>query len=267
METLRIVPGEDCGGAGRSRGLARGLLVRLGDLDLAGEGMGIGGVALRDRSGTCFSRSWTDRGDDGFERTFLLDARMAWSVRGRPSPLLARGIESGVGAYMRLPALQPLLLRPVPGLQRALRVESRFEAAPLAGRVTVACAVTGGRIDVRAEVRPPVRPGSTVCLLNELSGEWFAASVRGDEVGPPPPGWEAIDPGEPPALYDPAHGLRFAFGGVSVSPPVPARLFWGRERAGDLCWAGFCLELGPLRDPREPVVARYGIELSGGGGP
>lgn len=264
METLRIEPGEDCGGAGRSRGLARGLLVRLGDLDLAGEGVGIGGVALRDRSGTCFSRSWTDRADDGFERTFLLDTRMAWSVRGRPSPLLARGIESGVGAYMRLPALQPL--RPAPGLRRALQIESRFETAPPAGRVTVTCAVTGGRIDVRAEIRPPVRPKSTVCLLNELSGEWFTAAVRSGEVGPPPPGWEAIDPADPPALFDPVHGLRFAFGGMSVAPSVPARLFWGRERAGELCWAGFCLELGPLVDPREPVVARYGIELSRGGG-
>ncbi len=267
MEPLRIVPGDDYGGAGRSRGLARGLLVRLGDLDLAGEGMGIGGVALRDRAGTCFSRSWTDRTDDGLERTFLLDTRMAWTVRGRPSSLLARGIESGVGAYMRLPALQPLLLRPVPRVQRALRVESRFEARPPAGRVTVACTVTGGRVDVRAELRPPVRPGSTVCLLNELSGEWFDASVRGGAVGPPPPGWEAIDLEDPPGLFDPVHGLRFAFGGATVSPPVPTRLFWGRERAGDLCWAGFCLELGPLAGPREPVVARYGIELSGGEGP
>lgn len=267
MDAIRIVPGGDYEGTGRSRGLARGLLVYAGDQDLTGEGMGIGGVALRDHTGTRFSRSWTDREDEGFERTYLLETRMAWSVAGRPSPLLARAIESGVGVYMRLPALQPLLLRPVPRLQRALRVESGFEAAPPAGRVTVACAVTGGRVDVRAEIHPSAGPESTVCLLNELSGRWFTASVRSGEIGPPPPGWEAINPADPPGLYDPVHGLRFTFGEATVSPPVSTRLFWGRERAGDLCWAGFCLELGPLADPGEPIVARYGIEFSGGGGP
>ncbi len=267
MDALRIVPGGDYEGAGRSSGLARGLLVYAGDKDLVGEGMGIGGVVVRDRTCTYFSRSWTDRADTGFERTFLLDTRMAWSVRGRSSSLLARGIESGVGAYMRLPALQPLLLRPVPRLQRALKIESRFEASPPAGWVTVACAVTGTCIDVRAEVHPPVRPGSTVCLLNELSGEWFDAAVRGGAVGPPPPGWEAIDPADPPALYDTVHGLRFAISGASVSPPVPTGLFWGRERAGDLCWAGFCLELGPLGGLGEPIVVRYGIDLAGGAEP
>lgn len=50
------------------------------------------------------------------------------------SPLLARGIAPGIGAYMRLPALQPLLLRPVPRLQRPLKIESRFEARPPPGR-------------------------------------------------------------------------------------------------------------------------------------
>ena len=135
---------------------------------------------------------------------------------------------------------------------------------PPAGQVTIACAVSGGRVDLRAEVRPPVRPGSTVCLLNELSGGWFIGSVRGGEVGPPPPGWEAIDPCDPPHLFDPIHGLRFAIGGVSAAPPVPTRLFWGRERAGDLCWAGFCLELGPLDNLHEPIVARHGIDFTGG---
>ena len=110
-----------------------------------------------------------------------------------------------------------------------------------------------------------MQPGSTVCLLNELSAEWFTGSVRNGEVGPPPPGWEAIDPHDPPAhLYDPVHGLRFTITAPSVSPPVPTRLFWGRERTGDLCWAGFCLELGPLDALQEPLEARYSIDFTGG---
>ena len=77
--------------------------------------MGIGGVAVRDRS-THVLLAFVDRraDDEGSSGRTLLDTRMAWSVGGRPSPLLTRGIASGVRAYMRLPALQPLLLRPVP---------------------------------------------------------------------------------------------------------------------------------------------------------
>ncbi len=47
---------------------------------------------------------------------------------------MAWGIAPGIGAYMRLPTLQPLLLRPVPRLQRPLKIESRFEARPPPGR-------------------------------------------------------------------------------------------------------------------------------------
>ena len=63
MDAIRIVPGGNYEGTGRSRGLARGLLVFFGDLNLTGEGMGIGGVAVRDRTCTYFSRSWNDRAD------------------------------------------------------------------------------------------------------------------------------------------------------------------------------------------------------------
>lgn len=270
MDTIRIVPGGNYEGTGRSRGLARGLLVFFGDLNLTGEGMGIGGVAVRDRTCTYFSRSWNDRTDDGdgFGRTYTLDTRISWIFMGRPSPLLTRWIESAVGAYMRLPSLQSLLLRPLPPLRSALGIDSCFETVPPVGEVSVTCAVQGGHVDVRVEVHPPIKPGSTVCLLNELSAEWFSAAVRNREIAPPPPGWEAIDPHDPPTyLYDPEHGVRFTLTGPSVSSPAPSRLFWGRERTRDLCWAGFCLELGPLEDLQEPLEARYDIDFSGDGCP
>ena len=269
MDAIRIVPGGNYEGTGRSRGLARGLLVYFGDLNLTGEGMGIGGVAVRDRTCTYLSRSWNDRADgERVGRTYTLDTRSGWSVMGRPSPWVTRGIESAVGAYMRLPSLQNLLLRPVPRVRSALKIEPLFETVPPVGEVSVTCAVQGGHVDVRVKVHPPILPGSTVCLLNELSAEWFTAAVRNEAIAPPPPGWEALGLHDPPVyLYDPEHGVRFTLTGPSVFSPVPSRLFWGRERTGDLCWAGFCLELGPLEDLQEPLEARYDIHFSGDGCP
>lgn len=269
MDAIRIVPGGNYEGAGRSRGLARGLLVFIGDQNLTGEGVGIGGVAVRDRTCTYFSRSWNDRADeDGFGRTYTLDTRMSWSVMGRTSPLLTRWIESAVGAYMRLPSLQRILTLPVLPLRRTLAIDPLFETIPPVGQVTVTCVVQGGRVDVRAEVHPPMKPGSMVCLLNELSAEWFTAAVRNEKIVPPPPGWEMIGPHDPEVhLYDPVHGVRFTMTGPSISSPVPSRIFWGRERTGDLCWAGFCLELGPLDGLQEPLEARYSIGFSGEGCP
>lgn len=266
MDAVRFVSDGAYEGAGKSRGLARGLLVYLGDLDLTGEGMGIGGVAARGRRHTCFSRSRADEAEGEFGRTFLLDTRMIWSIWGRPSPWLTRLTESAVRVYMRLPSLQLALLSCVPTLRRALRIDPLLETVPVEGRVTVTWAVDEGRVDVRAVVHPPVKPGITICLLNEVSADWFTMAVRGERTAPPPSAWETFSPHDPPdCLYDPVHGIRFTMTRASVSPPpVPWNAFWGRERTGDLCWAGFCLELGPLDGLREPLEARYSIAFAGG---
>src|SRR5512137_514977 len=114
MDTIRIVPGAEYSGEGISKGLARGLLVYYGDQNITGEGMGVGSIALRDQDYTYFSRSWTDSKENGvLIRTFSLDTRMKWSIRGKPSSVLTRWIENGISAYMHLPRLQGILMLPV----------------------------------------------------------------------------------------------------------------------------------------------------------
>jgi hypothetical protein len=55
------------------------------------------------------------------------------------------------------------------------------------------------------------------------------------------------------------HGIRFFMGQPSVSPPVPFTIYRGRERTGDVCWAGFCIELGPLDGSQGLPGVRYCI--------
>lgn len=263
MDGIAIAPEVYHGGEGISLGLARGPVVMFRGENLAAEGMGIGAVAARDGHATYFGRAWTG---NGLERTFDLDTRMAWSYRGRPSAVLSRSIEAAVGVYKRMPCLQPIAVRSFLPLRRAFGIDPVFETAPSAGRVTVSLECREGRAAVRAGIEPPSRPGTTVCLLNELSADVFSASLRDGRIGPPPPAWEPLtDGGASPLLYDPVRDLCFGLAVDAVPDGVPWRLFWGRERTADLCWAGFALEVGPLAKGIGRVDVRYTVRIDHGG--
>jgi hypothetical protein len=250
-------------GVGRSRGLARGLLVYYGGLDLTGEGMGIGGVALRDRNGTCFSRSWTDSEEYvAFERSFFLDTRLVWGIGGRPLPFLSRLIGVCVDAYMKVPRLQGRVLSPALKLRTMLGITPLFIAIPSRGTISLRYEVNDRRVAIR--VSGTVKAGSCerLCILNELSAAWFTSGLEGGSLVPPPPGWHEIDPHKLPVyLADPSHGIGFSIGNPSVEPPSHYRIYEGREDTGDLCWAGFCIEVGPPDLSGKFPELRYSVGL------
>jgi hypothetical protein len=79
---------------GRSSEFAAGLLVRDGERDLTGEGMGIGSVALRTAGFTCFPlTSLTFQGNNEVIRTFLVDSRIVWKFGGIASLRLTGTME------------------------------------------------------------------------------------------------------------------------------------------------------------------------------
>jgi hypothetical protein len=266
MDTIRIIPGEEYSGEGISQGLARGLLVYYGDQNITGEGMGIGSIALRDQECTYFSRSWTDSKEDGIlRRTFTLDTRMRWSIRGKPSSVLTRWIESGISAYMQLPRLQGILMLPVLPLRTLIGIHPLFETIPSRGKISFTYRVTGHQVDVHVEIQELLGWQHTLCLLNELSATWFTAGWDGKHLAAPPPGWEKVSIAQlPVSLVDPVHGVRFSLDKPSVNLSVPHTIFRGRERTGDLCWAGFCIELGPLDNLQGFPEVRYCISIATG---
>ena len=261
MNQIRIISDSTYQGEGISKGLARGLLVYYGDQNLTGEGMGIGSIAIRDHECTCFSRTWTDVSEAGvLKRTFTLDTRMRWSIRGKPSNLLTRWIEYGISAYMQLPRFQSSIMLPVSPLSTLLDIHPLFETIPSRGKVTFMYRVTGNTVEVQVEINAPVRPQDTLCLLNELSAAWFTVGWDGKRPVSPPPGWEKVSSAQlPVSLVDPVHGIRFFIGQPSVSPPVPFTIYRGREHTGDVCWAGFCIELGPLDGSQGLPGVQYSI--------
>jgi hypothetical protein len=266
MNNIRIIPDSTYQGEGISRGLARGLLVYYADQNLTGEGMGIGSIAFRNPECTYFARSWTDSSEAGVhKRTFSLDTRMRWSMFGRPSDLLTRLIEFGISAYMQLPRFQGSIMLPVPALSTLLGIYPLFETIPSRGKVTFSYRVTGTDVDVQVEIITPVMPQDTLCLLNELSAAWFTAGWDGEQRVSPPPGWEKVSSAQlPVSLVDPEHGIRFFMGRPSVTPMVPLSVYWGREQTGDVCWAGFCIELGPFDGSQELPRVQYSIGFAQG---
>lgn len=268
MNNIRIIPDTSYRGEGISQGLARGLLVYYEDTNLTGEGMGIGSVALRDPACTYFSRSWSDSVEAGvLRRTFTLDTRMSWCIRGKQSNLLNCLIESGIGAYMKLPWFQSIIMVPVLPLGALFGISPIFESIPPRGKVTFAYQVTGNHVDVHVEIDGQVGPKDTLCLLNELSALWFTRGWDGKRPISPPPGWEKVSSAElPVSLVDPLHGIRFCMSQPSVNPIVPFTVFRGREKSGDTCWAGFCIELSSLVGSQGFPEVRYCIDFVQGAG-
>jgi hypothetical protein len=269
MTAIRIVPDRNYLGKGISEGLARGLLVMCGQENLTGEGMGIGSVAVKGCRYTCFSRSFTDAGDEShFTRTFFIDTKMSWSVLGVISPGLTRIIESSIGVYMRFPALQKTLMAPVMPLRKMFRIQPVYESIPFSASVRCAYRVDPSGIDICVQFDPVAGYTGTFCLLNELSGDCFTSTWKSGILCPPPPGWEPLPCCFPTAsIYDPVRQIRFWIDSFSVTPPVPVTMFQGRETGEDLSWAGLSFEIGQPGLPVGSLEFRYRVGFAEGFSP
>ena len=194
MNKIRIIPDSIYQGEGISKGLARGLLVYYGDRTLPARGW-VSGVS---RSGTLNARIFpgpgrTHQKREFIKRTFTLDTRMRWGIRGKPSDLLTRLIESGISAYMQFPGSRGLSCCRYLALRTLLGIHPLFETIPSRGKVTFSYRVTGNNVEVQVEIITPVMPQDTLCLLNELSAAWFTAGWDGERPVSPPPGWEKVE--------------------------------------------------------------------------
>jgi hypothetical protein len=147
---------------------------------------------------------------------------------------------------MKIPHLQDLIISPAVRLRVLLGIEPVFEQIPSRGNVEFTYRTSGLRVDIHVASPMEVKPHETLCLLNELSAAWLTTGWDGTRQVPPPPGWKEVSQAQMPvSLVDPVHGFRFCMEKPVVKPPVPYRIYQGREGEGDLCWAGFCIELGP----------------------
>lgn len=251
-------------GEGISLGLSRGLVVLVDGGNVTQEGMGLGTAACRHRGFTYFCADAAAHDGEGgsFRIRGRLDRRIMWRMGGWQSSWLTRLAESSAHGYMSIPGLQRPLMALATLIRTKLRLNPRFVPAPPVAEALSACTVRDGRVDIECTVRL-LRGGATkVFIMNELGADFFPEAIVKRRMVAPPTGWQPVPRDPPvPALYDGHHGLRFSLSSIAVTPAAPHKLFWGREKTADYCWAGFEIEVDVRRLHAETLSVRYAVSL------
>jgi hypothetical protein len=251
-------------GEGISLGLARGLTAWLDGQNVTQEGMGLGTAACKHRHFTYFSSSAAaqNNGDGLFRIRYSLDSRIMWQAGERQSVWLTRLLESAADSYMSVPKLQLPLMAMATLIRKKLRLTARFVPASPVAETTFDYAVRGQKVDIACTVERLNGRPAKIYIMNELGADFFCRSIVKRRVVIPPTGWQPLPFELPtPALYNPEHRVRFYITSLAAAPAVPVRLFWGREKVADYCWAGFEIELDLQHFHSDTLCVRYSVSV------
>ncbi len=229
-------------GTGISKGLARGLLVYYKDVLLLEEGMGLGICALHVNGHTYFTSPVSIAGTrDSFESVWCFDIMLETEIVGFKTPLVTFLREHIItGLYMKQKSMQEKLLEMGERLRKIFRMETCFVKVPPVGEVRANYKIFQNsiKVDLSFELK---KQGGKLYILNELGGNIFDRSLFNDEIKEPLTGWEKAQ--GKCELYSSIYGLSFSVREDQIPENVSSSLFWGRENIGDVCWAGFEIEL------------------------
>jgi hypothetical protein len=236
------------------------MLVFADGMNITGEGMGIGAVALKGSPYSFFSRKCktTVISPGMIEKTFLIDSRLLWGLVNRPSVFLTRFYTWIIDVYMQYPAFQVLL--PIgSSIRRALGLKSFFEPIPTIAEVRFLYRISENKIDVSCTLHPFKQSFTSLFILNELAADSFTHGFSDGNLTHPPSGWMGFEPGSD--LYDPEHHVRFCFTYHARDEPVPVKTWWGRELTQDLRWAGFEIEIQGIKNLEQPIQSTYEVSF------
>jgi hypothetical protein len=228
--------------------LARGLLLRDGQCELAEEGVGFGVPILKRGLETIFpGRLAVAEGETGSERTItatfhlnLVERLAGPGSRNLSSPALYTAKNALAALHRRVPVLRA----PLTGLSSALRRSfgwvTTFEEAEEGVTLTLTSTIDGarGRLRVAVDATALAADGATtVVVMNEQGAGAFdryrdasGGALRGAAIGT----WDEVTAARASFVCD---SRRVAF---SLGQVAGARLYRGRELIGSrVAWAGF----------------------------
>lgn len=263
MPRLSFISDDTFPGQGVSAGIPRGLLVRRGDSDLVQEGLGLGTIALKRNGVTYFPQNVTTHIDGSLVvKEFGVDSALVFESPLLPISRMMPLYGLGTRAYMMLPRYQEKLLDMRSRAFSRLRVRPRLRRTLPLATASFTYSIQRDKVTVRTAIRSLRGALPRVFIMNELGADIFTSAIKDGGIVPTPTGWCPLAGDMPtPALLDREHGTTFLIDRVEVGEDVKARLFWGRERREDLCWAGFELELlgtGPARTMEVEYDLRFG---------
>lgn len=252
-------------GNGISEGLARGLQVMVDGVDLTQEGMGLGTIAIRSQGYTYFSRNsqtvWLD--SQNMIQGYIIDTVQLSGLGETVSPLLTSIGELFTLLYRPLPSFfQKKMLWVGMHIQRMLGVKSHFTSISPRSKAQFHFKIESKQVKICCNFHAIDLPPRELFIMNELGADFFTAGWRAGRPTAPPPGWQILNQHNLPFLYSPGKRLRFSLSNISVDQELPFKVFWGREQADSLCWAGFAIQIN-LADISD-ITCRYTVVFDEG---
>jgi hypothetical protein len=256
-------------------GLQQGLLLRLGDRDLSGEGVGFGLPVAVLGGRTVFPGSAKVEvehgGVDGSEWVSvradydlcMVERLLLGGKRPISSPRFYRLRERSSAVFRSHKRWRPLLAWACDVLNVIGRVRTDYVESPPVGSVSARMLIhpREGRIDVEVDSSGLRLPGATLACMNELDGRLFdhyqdseGAALEGEAIG-------AWDPVEADRAWLRAPDLGLGFG---LSAGGEARVFRGREVSdGRFAWSGLACVTSRTGADAPPLAYTLWIERRG----
>lgn len=237
-------------------------MVHMDGVNVTQESLGLGAVALIKGGRTYFSSECNTRSDGSkIVKKFPVGSLLFFDSPFKSASSLMRFYGLAIRAYMVMPSWQNKLL----GLRGWFF--SKFQVRPvLRSNAPLAIAeVTYLRrsdsVSVECTVTSLEGPLPEISVMNEVGADHFDASIRSGTVRDPPSGWCGLPLRQPcPALWDSRSQTAFTIDRIECEEGMDVSLFWGREKAKDLCWAGFEVKLRNL-EKLSKVKLRYELRF------
>jgi hypothetical protein len=237
-------------------------MVHMDGSNITQESLGLGAIAVIKEGRTYFSSEChTDLDGSTITKKFPIGSRLFFDSPLVPVSSMMRFYALATRAYMVLPSWQNRLL----GLRGWFF--SRFQIRPvLRPNEPLAIAeVTyhqkAEAVEVECSIRSLEGPLPEICVMNEVGADHFNSSIQGGTVGKPPSGWCELPLHQPfAALWDPLARTAFFIDRIECEEGMDVSLFWGREKAKDLCWAGFEIKLRNVQKLSQ-VKLRYQLRF------
>ncbi len=277
MQQVKLILDDSYIGFGHSKGLARGLLLFWDRSNVTQEGMGLGTIAIKEEGSTYFSQNYRNVTENAtenvtenvteeervFKRAYYLDTVLMTGLKGRESTFLTFLRHLGLVFYKKFPITQKFQLSSDRFLRRLFHIERIFTQIKSKAVADVNYDLKEDAVTITFDIDMTQCRKSKICLMNELGADWFEQGILGDRLIDPPSAWLELDTKRPlPSLYSAKMNRGFSISDIKVSGELPYKLFWGREKTEELCWAGFTLEIGVEEPELCQVRCSYTISFS-----
>jgi hypothetical protein len=231
--------------------IQKGLLLALGDIDLAEEGTGFGVPVLKFGHEAIFPgsariNSSTDKDKTSFAVDYDLNLAERMAVKGRKinSRTFYRIKELLSSLHREYPCFRKILMHASSTARRAFGIVTRFEKVPSCGIVHVLYTIRSGNIHISVDTSRVKKNNCTgIMLMNEQGANYFdkycdssGLSLKGKAIGT----WDEafVDWA---SFVDASHKLEF-----TLQKVAGARIFRGRELVpGRLAWSGLAYSIPP----------------------